>query len=141
MDTTAFLDSLKEEIVERNALIHHPLMKLLYEGKLTREQLVGWAKQFWVIPHTHMISNAGKLAHAQLWRGGFLQQLLESPYDKEITDKLGHAVMDEMGKTDLSARQGRSSMSAAVLQRKNLAARPEEDNILAQQTNAQRFSS
>ena len=90
MDTTAFLDGLKQELVERNALIHHPLMKLLYEGKLTKGQLGGWAKQFWVIPHTHMINNAGKLAHAQLWRGGFLQQLLESPYDKELTDKLGH---------------------------------------------------
>lgn len=102
MDTTAFLDGLKQELVERNALIHHPLMKLLYEGKLTKGQLGGWAKQFWVIPHTHMINNAGKLAHAQLWRGGFLQQLLESPYDKELTDKLGHAVMDEMGKTEIS---------------------------------------
>ena len=102
MDTTTFLDGLKQEIIERSALIHHPFMKLMYEGELTREQIAGWAKQFWVIPHTHMINNAGKLAHAQLWRGGFLQQLLESPYDKELTAKLGSAVMDEMGKTEIS---------------------------------------
>lgn len=98
----AFLDALAQEIIDRNALIHHPVMRLLYEGQLTKEQLIGWAKQFWVIPHTHLINNAGKLAHAQLWKGGFLQQLLESPYDKELTAKLGEAVMDEMGKTAIS---------------------------------------
>jgi pyrroloquinoline quinone (PQQ) biosynthesis protein C len=102
MDVTAFLETLRQEIIERNAMLHHPLMQLLYDGKLTREQLQGWATQFWVIPHTHMINNAGKLAHAQLWRGGFLQQLLETPYDKELTAKLGAAVMDEMGKTEIS---------------------------------------
>lgn len=102
MNTKAFLDTLADEIVERNALIHHPLMKLIYEGELTRDQLAGWARQFWVIPHTHLINNAGKLAHAQLWRGGFLQQLLESPYDKTVTESLGDAVLDEMGKTEIS---------------------------------------
>lgn len=101
MDTN-FLESLRKEVVERNALLHHPIMKLLYEGKLTKEQLAGWARQFWVIPQTHLINNAGKLAHAQLWRGGFLQQLLETPYDKDLTAKLGEAVMDEMGKTKIS---------------------------------------
>lgn len=102
MDTKAFLDTLSKEIVERNALLHHPLMKLFYEGKLTRDQLRGWVKQFWVIPHTHLINNAGKLAHAQLWRGGILQQLLESPYDKKVTAALFGAVSDEMGKTEIS---------------------------------------
>jgi pyrroloquinoline-quinone synthase len=77
-------------------------MKLFYDGSLTKEQLRGWAKQFWIIPHTHLINNAGKLAHAQLWKGGFLQQLLESPYDKVLTAKLGEAVLDEMGKTKIS---------------------------------------
>lgn len=102
MTAKAFLDELANEIVERNAMIHHPFMELFYAGKLTRDQLKGWAKQFWVIPHTHMINNAGKLAHAQLWRGGVLQQLLETPYDKEITAKIGEAVLDEMGKTEIS---------------------------------------
>lgn len=101
-DVNEFLEELKEHIVQRNAMMHHPLMKRLYEGQLTREQVVGWARQFWVIPHTHMINNAGKLAHAQLWRGGFLQQLLDSPYDKAMTAQLGQAVMDEMGKTAIS---------------------------------------
>lgn len=102
MNNKEYLDMLRDEIVERNALIHHPLMKMMYAGELTPEQVAGWARQFWVIPHTHMINNAGKLAHAQLWRGGFLQQLMESPYDKELTEALGGAVMDEMGKTEIS---------------------------------------
>ena len=79
MDVPTFLESMKEHILERNAMMHHPFMKRLYNGQLTKEQVAAWAKQFWVIPHTHMINNAGKLAHAQLWRGGFLQQLLQSP--------------------------------------------------------------
>ncbi len=102
LGTEEFLDTLRGEIVERNALIHHPLMKLIYDGELTRDQLAGWARQFWVIPHTHLINNAGKLAHAQLWRGSYLQQLLESPYDTELTEQIGQAVMDEMGKTEIS---------------------------------------
>ncbi len=78
MNTGAFLDSLRDEIAEHNAMMLHPLMQRLYEGDLTKDQVAGWVRQFWVIPHTHLINNAGKLAHAQLWRGGFLQQLLES---------------------------------------------------------------
>ena len=102
MDTEAFLDSLSEEIHQHNAMMLHPLMKLMLDGELSREQVAGWARQFWVIPHTHLINNAGKLAHAQLWRGGFLQQLLETPYDKAMTASLGEAVLDEMGKTEIS---------------------------------------
>ena len=102
MKTGAFLDSLRDEIVQHNAMILHPFMQSLYAGDLTKDQVAGFARQFWVIPHTHMINNAGKLAHAQLWRGGFLQQLLESPYDKELTEQLGGAVLDEMGKTEIS---------------------------------------
>lgn len=104
MDTKGFLDTLSDEIVAHNAMIHHPLMRLFYAGKLSREQLQGWVKQFWVIPHTHLINNAGKLAHAQLWRGGIFQQLLESPYDKKITAEIGEAVLDEMGKTEISPK-------------------------------------
>jgi len=102
MNTDAFLDALRDEIHERNALTRHPLMQMIYDGALSREQLAGWAKQFWVIPHTHMINNAGKLAHAQLWRGSFLEQLLETPYDTGLTASLGEAVLDEMGKTEIS---------------------------------------
>jgi pyrroloquinoline quinone (PQQ) biosynthesis protein C len=102
MNTGAFLDSLRDEIAEHNAMMLHPLMLRLYEGDLTKDQVAGWVRQFWVIPHTHLINNAGKLAHAQLWRGGFLQQLLESPYHMEMTERLGQAVLDEMGKTEIS---------------------------------------
>ncbi len=102
MDTKGFLDALSKEIIDHNAMIHHPVMKLFYEGKLDKKQIQGWIKQFWVIPHTHLINNAGKLAHAQLWRGGIFEQLLESPYDKKITAEIGEAVMDEMGKTKIS---------------------------------------
>ncbi len=102
MGTKAFLDTLQQEIVERNAMMHHPLMKLFYKGELSKEQLQGWIKQFWVIPHTHLINNAGKLAHAQLWRGGIFQQLLETPYDHEINAAIFDAVQDELGKTEIS---------------------------------------
>ena len=102
MDVKKVLDELAEEIVAHNAMIHHPFMALFYAGELTKEQVRGWAKQFWVIPHTHMVNNAGKLAHAQLWRGGILQQLLESPYDSGLTASIGEAVLDEMGKTEIS---------------------------------------
>lgn len=101
-NTREFLDSLRDEIHERNAMTRHPLMAMMLKGELTREQVAAWAQQFWVIPHTHLINNAGKLAHAQLWRGSFLQQLLETPYDTAMTAQLGEAVLDEMGKTEIS---------------------------------------
>ncbi len=50
MNNKEYLDMLRDEIVERNALIHHPLMKMMYAGELTPEQVAGWARQFWVIP-------------------------------------------------------------------------------------------
>ena len=102
MELDSFLDEMREYIHARNAMMNHPFMKLLMDGKLTRDQVAAWARQFWVIPHTHMVNNAGKLAHAQLWRGSFLQQLMESPYDKTLTEKLGAAGLDEMGKTEIS---------------------------------------
>lgn len=98
----AFLDEVKQYIRGHNAFLHHPFMKMVYEGTATKEQLAGWAAQYWVIPKTHLINNAGKLAHAQLFRGGFLTQLMETPYDKEIVALLGEGVMDEMGHTDIS---------------------------------------
>jgi pyrroloquinoline quinone (PQQ) biosynthesis protein C len=102
MDNTAFFKALREYILARHASLHHPLIKLLLAGELTRDQVAALVKQFWVIPHTHLINNAGKLAHAQLWRGSWLQQLLESPYDQEVTAFLGASVADELGKTDIS---------------------------------------
>ncbi len=102
MNVEATLDELAKEIIGHNAMIHHPFMALFYAGDLTRDQVRAWAKQFWVIPHTHMINNAGKLAHAQLWRGGVLQQLMETPYDQRLTAAIGEAVLDEMGKTEIS---------------------------------------
>ena len=61
---------------------------------------MGWVKQFWVVPHSRMINNAGKLSHTQSWRGSFLQQLLGTPYDKDLPTKLGQAVVKTLIKTD-----------------------------------------
>jgi pyrroloquinoline quinone (PQQ) biosynthesis protein C len=102
MDIEEFLDALTGEVMARHAYLHHPFFQLMYDGKLTRQQVQGWAKQFFVIPKTHLINNAGKLAHAQLIAGGPFEQLLESPYDREITRELGGAVMDELGHTEIS---------------------------------------
>ncbi len=97
-----FLDTVKSYVRGHNALEHHPMMALIYSGKATPDQLKGWMKEFWVIPKTHLINNAGKLAHAQLFRGSFLTQLLDTPYDPDIVALLGEGVMDEMGKTEIS---------------------------------------
>jgi pyrroloquinoline quinone (PQQ) biosynthesis protein C len=102
MDNLMFFKGLREEILARHASLHHPLIKMLLNGELTREQLIGFVKQFWIIPHTHLINNAGKLAHAQLLRGSWMQQLLESPYDRTITASIGESVADELGKTAIS---------------------------------------
>ncbi len=37
MDVGSFLESMKHEIVDRNAIVHHPVMNMIYEGELTRE--------------------------------------------------------------------------------------------------------
>ena len=102
MTNAALLDELREEVLSQHANLHHPLMKLLFSGELTREQVGGFVREFWVLPHTHLINNAGKLAHGQLLRGPYLQQLFGSPYDMEIRDLLGESVADEMGKTEVS---------------------------------------
>ena len=62
MELDSFLDEMRDYIHARNAMMNHPFMKLLMDGKLTRDQVAAWARQFWVIPHTHMVNNAGKLA-------------------------------------------------------------------------------
>lgn len=101
-ETTKLLDELREQVLSEHALIHHPFMKAAVAGELTREQLKGFVKDFWIIPHSHLINNAGKLAHAQLLRGPFSLQLLDSPYDHSITDLLGESLADELGKTTIS---------------------------------------
>lgn len=101
-DPAVLLDELRDKILAEHANTNHPLMKLLFAGELTIEQVKGFVREFWVLPHTHLINNAGKLAHAQLLRGGFIQQLYTSPYDMEIRDLLGESVADEMGKTEIS---------------------------------------
>lgn len=101
-DPKVLLDELRQQVIDEHANIHHPLMKALFAGELTREQVAGFVREFWVLPHTHLINNAGKLAHAQLLRGPFLQQLYGSPYDMEIRELLGESVEDEMGKTEVS---------------------------------------
>lgn len=89
-------------IRDHHAAIHHPLIRMILDGSLTREQLCGWAREFWVISQTHLVNNAGKLAHAQMLRGGLLSQITESPYDHDIVALLGESVMDEMGHTEIS---------------------------------------
>jgi pyrroloquinoline quinone (PQQ) biosynthesis protein C len=101
-ETTNLLDELRDQILREHALIHHPFMKAAIAGELTPEQVRGFVRDFWVIPHSHLINNAGKLAHAQLLRGPFSQQLLCSPYDKGITELLGESLADELGKTEIS---------------------------------------
>lgn len=98
----AFLDSLTAHILARHTYLNHPFFVRLHEGKVTREQLREWAIQYSVIPRTHLINNAGKVAHAQLIRGGPFEQLLDSPYDLEVTGLLGDAIMDELGHTEIS---------------------------------------
>ena len=46
MDTEPFLDSVSEEIHQHNVMMLHPLMKLMFDGALSREQVAGWARQF-----------------------------------------------------------------------------------------------
>lgn len=41
----AFVEQLKSDISEKHANLKHPFCRLLMEGKLSREQLKGWAKQ------------------------------------------------------------------------------------------------
>ena len=40
-----FLALLKEEVRDRNARLEHPFVRLLFDGKLTLQQLRGWALQ------------------------------------------------------------------------------------------------
>lgn len=101
-DTMEFLDEIKQDCRAHSAFLHHPFMKRLEAGQATLDEIRGWAQQFWVIPQTHLINNAGKLAHSQLLRGGWLDQLVGSGYQREIVDMLGDAVMDELGHTEIS---------------------------------------
>lgn len=98
----AFLEKVKVYAREHSAFLHHPFARRLLNGEASREELKGFALQFWVIPKTHLVNNAGKLAHATLQRGGWLDQLLGSSYDPELIELLGGAVADEMGKTAIS---------------------------------------
>lgn len=102
MDHSQLIAELKEQILDEHARLHHPLIKAILAGELDRSQLAGFAREFWVIPHTHLINNAGKLAHGQLLRGSWLQQLLTSGYSHELVDLLGESLSDELGKTEIS---------------------------------------
>jgi len=103
MSTNAeFLDEVKRYILDHHAFLHHPFVHRVLRGEARQEELQGFAREFWVIPKTHLINNAGKLAHAHLARGGLLQQMLDSPYDAAIVTLLGESVADEMGKTAIS---------------------------------------
>ncbi len=102
MDRSQVVSELREKILDEHARLHHPLIKAILAGEIDRTQLAGFAREFWVIPHTHLINNGGKLAHGQLMRGSWLQQLLTSRYDQELVHLLGESLADELGKTEIS---------------------------------------
>ncbi len=59
-----FLRLLKEEVRDRNARLEHPFVKLLFDGKLTMEQLRGWATQDYALKRCPTWWNAGRLLNS-----------------------------------------------------------------------------
>lgn len=102
MDGRTVVEHVKQYIRSRHPWLHHPFVIAVYEGRAPRDAVREFLRQYWVIPKTHVINNAGKLAHAHLHKGSALIQLLKSPYDAHISDLLGESVMDELGRTAIS---------------------------------------
>ena len=71
VETTNLLDELRDKVLREHALIHHPFMKAAVAGELTAEQVKGFVRDFWVIPHSHLINNAG-LSLTILWTSSSL---------------------------------------------------------------------
>src|SRR2546423_9651408 len=59
-----FLGLLKEEVRDRNARLEHPFVKLLFDGKLTVQQLRGWAMQDYALKRCPTWWNAGRLLNS-----------------------------------------------------------------------------
>src|SRR5438128_2665587 len=59
-----FLGLLKEEVRDRNARLEHPFVKLLFDGKLTQDQLRAWALQDYALKRCPTWWNAGRLLNS-----------------------------------------------------------------------------
>jgi pyrroloquinoline-quinone synthase len=77
-----FLRMLQEEVREGNARLEHPFVRLLFDGKLTMDQVRGWAKQDFALKRCPTWWNAGRL--------------LNSP-TLEIQRKVAKSLLEELG--------------------------------------------
>lgn len=59
-----FLGLLKDEVRDGNARLEHPFVKLLFEGKLTLQQVRGWAMQDYALKRCPTWWNAGRLLNS-----------------------------------------------------------------------------
>ncbi|MEE8518341.1 MAG: iron-containing redox enzyme family protein [Dehalococcoidia bacterium] len=91
-----FLSMLQEEVRERNARLEHPFVRLLFDGKLTLDQVRGWAKQDFALKKCPTWWNAGRL--------------LNSP-SLDIQRQVARSLIEELGEeggghTDMYLRFG-----------------------------------
>lgn len=87
---------IRQEIEARHPFIHHPFVHMLRDGKVTREQLVVWAKQLWAIPKYNIAVAGGKLSQCHpLPQDPFG---LGAPYDDHVIKHFTEIVVDEVGK-------------------------------------------
>lgn len=73
----------------------HPVIRAIVDGKATREQLQGFAKQIWAIPKYNLAVAGGKISQ--------LQPLPDAPhgtgtpYDLKVVRHYCHIIIDEAG--------------------------------------------
>ena len=93
-----FLGMLKAEVRHQNARLEHPFVRLLFEGKLSLDQVRGWAKQDYALKRCPTWWNAGRL--------------LNSP-DLATQRQEVHSLIEELGEeggghTEMYLRFGRA---------------------------------
>ena len=93
-----FLEMLKAEVRDKNARLEHPFVRLLFDGKLTLDQVRGWAKQDYALKRCPTWWNAGRL--------------LNSP-DLAVQRQVVHSLVEELGEeggghTEMYLRFGRA---------------------------------
>ena len=59
-----FLELLKAEVRHQNARLEHPFVRLLFDGKLSLDQVRGWAKQDYALKRCPTWWNAGRLLNS-----------------------------------------------------------------------------
>ena len=59
-----FLAMVQDEVHENNARLEHPFVRLLFDGKLTLDQVRGWAKQDFALKKCPTWWNAGRLLNS-----------------------------------------------------------------------------